>query len=65
LPSEAKIDIEILEAEKRPTNAVADHTEIRSIVHVHVEEARGASALMLFDPGHNLDERILAEQFGY
>ncbi|MCT8974754.1 NAD kinase [Microbaculum marinisediminis] len=65
LPSEARIDIEILEADKRPTNAVADHTEIRSVVHVHVEEAKGASALMLFDPGHNLDERILAEQFGY
>jgi NAD+ kinase len=44
---------------------VADHTEIRSVNHVHVEQAAGAEALMLFDPGHNLDERILAEQFGY
>jgi len=24
-----------------------------------------ASAHMLFDPGHSLDERILREQFGY
>jgi NAD+ kinase len=24
-----------------------------------------ASMHMLFDPGHNLDERILREQFGY
>lgn len=65
LPSAAKIDIEILEAAKRPVSAVADHTEIRSVVHVQVEEARAAQALMLFDPGHNLDERILTEQFGY
>lgn len=65
LSSEAMIDIEILEADKRPVSAVADHIETRSIVRVHVEEAKGSSALMLFDPGHNLDERILAEQFGY
>jgi len=65
LSNEARIDIEVLEVAKRPVSAVADHTEIRSVVHVHVEEAKGASALMLFDPGHNLDERILAEQFGY
>ncbi len=65
LPNEARIDIEVLEPEKRPVSAVADHIETRSVVSVHVEEARGAEALMLFDPGHNLDERILAEQFGY
>lgn len=65
LSSEAQVDIEILEAAKRPVNAVADHTEIRSVVHVHVHQAAGSQALMLFDPGHNLDERILAEQFGY
>ena len=65
LPSEARIDIEILEADKRPVNAVADHQEIRSVCRVHVEQSRDAEALMLFDPGHNLDERILAEQFGY
>lgn len=65
LPNVAQIDIEILEADKRPVSAVADHREIRSVVHVHVEEAAKAEALMMFDPGHNLDERILAEQFGY
>jgi len=65
LSNAAQIDIEILEADKRPVSAVADHEEIRSVVHVHVEEAAKAEALMMFDPGHNLDERILAEQFGY
>lgn len=65
LPGEAHIGLEILEADKRPVNAVADHTEIRSVATVHVQQAAESEALMLFDPGHNLDERILAEQFGY
>jgi NAD+ kinase len=65
LPDIAQIDIEILEAAKRPVSAVADHIEIRSVAHVHIQETASAEALTLFDPGHNLDERILAEQFGY
>lgn len=65
LPNEAAIEIEILEAEKRPVNAVADHVEIRSVRRVSVRESKDSEAIMLFDPGHNLDERILAEQFGY
>lgn len=65
LPNEAKIAIDVLEADKRPVNAVADHTEFRSVVRVEVEESRQHQAVMLFDHGHNLRERILAEQFGY
>lgn len=65
LPNTAHIEIDVLECDKRPVSAVADHTEIRGVVRVSVQEAEGASALMLFDPGHSLDERILAEQFGY
>lgn len=65
LPSSARIDIEVLEAEKRPVSAVADNVETRSVVHVAVEEARHIEILMMFDPGHSLDERILSEQFRY
>jgi NAD+ kinase len=65
LPNAAEIEIECLEADKRPVSAVADHFEIRSVIRVHIQEAASEKALMLFDPGHNLDERILAEQFGY
>jgi NAD+ kinase len=65
LPSGAHIVIEVLEAEKRPVSAVADNTETRSVVRVSVEEARDTEILMLFDSGHNLDERILSEQFKY
>jgi NAD+ kinase len=65
LPSGARIEIEVLEAEKRPVSAVADNAATRSVVNVVVEESREVEILMLFDPGHNLDERILSEQFRY
>ncbi|WP_040486314.1 NAD kinase [Lutibaculum baratangense] len=65
LPNEAKIAIDVMEADKRPVNAVADHTEFRSVLRVEVQESHAHKAIMLFDHGHNLRERILAEQFGY
>lgn len=65
LPNGAHITIDVLDAEKRPTAAVADHKEVRDVCKVQVSEDASASILMLFDPGHNLDERILREQFIY
>ena len=65
LPDHAKIQIEVLEAENRPVSAVADHTEFRNVSHVHVSMDRSVDLVMLHDPGHSLDERILREQFGY
>ncbi|HXF52555.1 MAG TPA: NAD kinase [Hyphomicrobiaceae bacterium] len=65
LPGAAHIDIDVLEADKRPVSAVADHFEVRSVSRVSVEEARSIELLMMFDPGHSLDERILSEQFRY
>lgn len=65
LPDYAKIQIEVLEPENRPVSAVADHTEFRNVSHVHVSMDRNVDLVMLHDPGHSLDERILREQFGY
>jgi NAD+ kinase len=65
LPDYAKIQIEVLEAENRPVSAVADHTEFRNVTRVHVSMDRSVDLVMLHDPGHSLDERILREQFGY
>jgi NAD+ kinase len=65
LPNEAKVMIEVLEPDKRPVSAVADNTEFRNVVAVEVKEESGIDIFMLFDPGHTLAERILAEQFGY
>jgi NAD+ kinase len=65
LSHRAKVRFEILEAEKRPTSAVADHREFRDVVDVQVEEDTAIDLLMMFDEGHSLDERILTEQFLY
>ncbi len=65
LPDSARIEIAVLEPDKRPVNAVADHFEVRSVIAVRARMDLHSSMTMLFDPGHNLDERILAEQFGY
>ena len=64
LPDRAVIQIDILEADKRPVSAVADHFEVRSVARVAIRMDMASSIVMLFDPGHSLDERILAEQFG-
>jgi len=63
LPHRARTRFEILEADKRPVSAVADDREVRNVDRIEVEEDRTISMIMLFDAGHSLDERILAEQF--
>jgi NAD+ kinase len=63
LPHRARTRFEILEPEKRPVSVVADDLEVRNIRTVDVAEDRTVAMTMLFDHGHSLDERILAEQF--
>jgi NAD+ kinase len=63
LPHRARVRFEILDARKRPVSAVADDLEVRDVVAVDVAEDRTIAMTMLFDAGHSLDERILAEQF--
>ena len=65
LPDRAVVRIEALEADKRPLNAVADNVEFRSIVKVTVAQDNTAESLILFDPDHSWDDRILTEQFRY
>ncbi len=63
LPSSAEVLFEVLEADKRPTAAVADFTEVRDVVSVAVSEDRSVKVTVLFDPDQGLSERIIAEQF--
>ena len=63
LPHAAQVRFEILEADKRPVSATADSVEVRDVVQVDIRESRSVSVTLLFDPGHNLEERILKEQF--
>jgi NAD+ kinase len=65
LPNEAQIEFEVLEPEKRPVSAVADHNETRSVTRVEIAQVNNIDLLLLFDPGHSLEERILSEQFRY
>jgi len=65
LPDKAQVTLEVKEADKRPVAAVADHDEVRSVHQVDISMDHRISINMLFDPGHNLDERILREQFGF
>jgi len=63
LPSTAQVLFEVLEADKRPTAAVADFTEVRDVAAVAVQEDRSVTVTVLFDPDRGLSERIIAEQF--
>jgi NAD+ kinase len=63
LRSDAEVSFEILDHYKRPVSATADSTEIRDVVEVRVKQSQQRTVELLFDPEHNLEERILAEQF--
>ncbi len=63
LPSRSRFAIKVLNPAKRPVSAVADFTEIRDVASVEIWEDRTLSLRLLFDPEHNLEERILKEQF--
>ena len=63
LPSRSKFTIHIDNTVKRPVSAVADFTEARNVRKVDIWEDRSTAMRLLFDPEHNLEERILKEQF--
>ena len=64
LPDGAVVTLEVIDADKRPVAAVADHAEVRFVRRVETRLERSIAMRLLFDPGHALDERILREQFG-
>jgi NAD+ kinase len=63
LPRNAEVRMDVLEAEKRPVSAVADFTEVRDVRSVTIKEDSDVSFTLLFDPEHDLEERVLKEQF--
>ena len=63
LPHQAKVRFEVLNPKKRPVSATADYTEVRDVAAVEIYEDRSETVELLFDPEHNLEERILREQF--
>ena len=63
LPNSATVKFEILESSKRPVSACADAFEVRDVVSIEVSLSETLRLTMLFDPEHDLEERILSEQF--
>ncbi|MEQ8326935.1 MAG: NAD kinase [Parvibaculum sp.] len=63
LPASVEVIFEVHEAAKRPVSATADFTEVRDVARVAVREDQSVDLNLLFDPEHNLEERIIKEQF--
>lgn len=63
LRADTAIKLEVLDAYKRPVSVTADSHEIRDVLEVTIRESRSRTVTLLFDPEHNLEERILNEQF--
>ncbi|MBV2142930.1 NAD kinase [Falsochrobactrum sp. TDYN1] len=63
LPKYVTVRMDLLETEKRPVNAVADNSEVKSVRSVTVREDPDSQVAILFDKNHSWDERILTEQF--
>lgn len=58
-----EVKFEVLDPYKRPVSATADSHEMRDVLEVSIRESREKTMTLLFDPEHNLEERILNEQF--
>tara|TARA_B100000676_G_scaffold312019_1_gene384348 strand:- start:1115 stop:1882 length:768 start_codon:yes stop_codon:yes gene_type:complete len=63
LPEDTEVRFDVLDHAKRPVSAVADSTEVRDVVHVDIRADESCAVTLLFDREHNLEERILKEQF--
>jgi NAD+ kinase len=63
LPHGANVTFEIIDPRVRPVSAVADFTEVRHVARIDVREDRAVGPTLLFDPEHNLAERVVKEQF--
>ncbi len=63
LPRHSSVEFTVLDPRKRPVAAAADSVEIANVAKVTVTEATDIALTLLFDPEHDLEERILKEQF--
>ncbi len=63
IPSHAKVSFQVLTHRKRPVSATADNFEVRHVERVDIRARKDISIHVLYDPQHNLEDRILNEQF--
>jgi NAD+ kinase len=65
LPDRSRVTFRVRDPAKRPVSAVADQKELRDVAEVRIAIDHDRALTLLFDPGHALDDRIVAEQFAY
>lgn len=58
-----KIDFRVLSPIDRPVGLTADFIEVRDVTQVEVHVSTSTKRTLLFDPGSELGERMLQEQF--
>ena len=63
LPRHSEVEFTVLDPRKRPVAAAADSEDVANVESVTVTEANDIELTLLFDPEHDLEERILKEQF--
>ena len=63
LNNDAKITLSAIDSKRRPVKAEADFMQLTDIIKLEIRLEKKLFMNLLFDPGHNLEERIIAEQF--
>ena len=63
LPKSAQVRIDVIEPDKRPVMTDADSISFDDIDWVEIRSEPAIRHRILFDPGHGLEERLIAEQF--
>jgi len=63
IPADTCVKFEVQDCQKRPVSATADNFEVRDVDCVEVFEDKSIKLQLLFDPEHNLEDRIINEQF--
>ena len=63
LRADTAVEIKVLDPYKRPVSVTADSHEVRDVIEVRIVESNEQIVTLLFDPEHNLEDRILNEQF--
>jgi len=63
LNNNAQIELLALEPDRRPVRVEADFIEFKNIKKLEIKLDKDFFMNLLFDPGHNLEERIINEQF--
>lgn len=63
LPHRTRVSLGVQDPGKRPVSATADFLEVRDVLSVEITQAIEHGVRLLFDPEHNLEQRILDEQF--